>query len=108
MNLQTEYRMEFPKRKPLNNKGIATKDYEKWLLTKGDPFLSILYEREMEETKNLNDEWHKEDKIYNKKVKNNKKLKPDKNYTDIEELSHPKRVEEFLHPKVKKEKKVNK
>ena len=101
MSLQAEYVKEFPNRKPLNGKGKATKAYEDWLLTKQDPFLQHIYKKEVEATLEQKKEYKNDMQEYQKLVKSHGKKKSDPSVKEIQQMSHPKKVEAFLHPKVK-------
>lgn len=94
----------YPNRKPLNVKGNATKAYSDWCDTQKDPFLLLLEKKEQESTEEQKKDWEKDYKLYEKKVKKNKKMKREPSMVEIEQMSHPKKVEAFLHPKEKKDK----
>lgn len=105
MSLQSKYVELYPARKPLNVKGKATKAYTEWCETQKDPFLILLEKKEQESTEEQKKDYKNDYKLYEKKVKRNKKLKSDPSMKDIEKLGNAKRVEAFLHPKEKKDKK---
>ena len=98
MNIQDKYMKLFPGRKALY-KGKATKAYEEWLLTQEDPFLKMIYGKELEATEKQYEQYQKDVKAYKKKVKANEKMKPNVSLVEIEQMSHPKKVEAFLNGK---------
>ena len=105
MSLQSKYVELYPNRKPLNSKGIATKAYVDWCETQRDPFLLLLQKKGDETTEEQGKDYKEDYKNYQKLVKKHKKQKRDPSLVEIEQMSHPKKVEAFLHPKKKKEKK---